>query len=126
MPIGLYPDRVKEALTSASTGPTTLTLNGAATGYKAFSSAGIPSGASVDVCIAMDDGSAWEVCEVTISGSTVTVGTVYSNSSGTTSALTFATGAKSIWVTLPGEDIERFQTMGHITARVRGWAGPCP
>lgn len=85
MPIGKYPDRVKEALTSASTGPTTFTLNGAATGYRTFSSGGVATGVAIDVCVAMDDGSAWEVGEATVSGSTLTMtGTIYSNSSGTT------------------------------------------
>lgn len=114
MPIGKYPDRVKE--TSASTGSTTFTLDGAATGFRSFAAA-VADGATVDVCIAQQDGSQWQVCEVTFtSPSTATVGTVYSNSSGTTSAITFSAGTKDIYVVFPADDIERVVSIGRAVA----------
>lgn len=54
MSIGQYPDRVKETATTTGTG--SITLAGAATGYRTFAAA-LVSGTSVDYCIAQQSGS---------------------------------------------------------------------
>lgn len=102
MPIGFYPDRVKESLVSANTA-SPWELNGAATGYRAFSVA-CTTGNKYDCCIAMDDGSGWIVGEFTYtdaSPDTLTLVTTYSSSGSMTS------GAKSAFIVFPADDIER-------------------
>lgn len=117
MPIGLYPDRVKEALVSANTA-SPWELNGAATGYRTFVSC-VTSGAEVDCCIAMDDGSGWIVGGFTFTDGapdTLTLVTTYS-SGGTMSA-----GAKSAFIVFPSNDIERVASLGKAVAISSGMA----
>lgn len=114
MPIGKYPDRVKE--TSTTTGTGSVTLAGAATGYRTFAAA-LTTGTSVDYCIAQQDGSQWEVGEgVFTSPSTLSRDTVYSNSSSTTSLINFGAGTKDVFVAVPSNDFERYLSNGQIVA----------
>lgn len=114
MSIGQYPDRVKE--TSTTTGTGSVTLAGAATGYRTFAAA-LVDGTSVDYCIAQQSGSEWEVGEgVFTAPSTLSRVTVYSNHSSTTSLVNFSAGTKDVFVTFPGSDIDRVQSAGRIVA----------
>lgn len=114
MAIGQYPDRVKETTTTTGTG--SVTLAGAATGYRSFSS-GLADGTKVDYCIVQQDGSEWEVGEGTFtSPSTLSRDTVYSNHNSTTSLISFSAGTKDVFVTLPGSDIDRMKSGGQVLA----------
>ena len=120
MTIGQYPDRVKESLVSANTA-SPWSLNGAATGYQAFSTAAT-SGNSYDCCIQMDDGSGWTVGEFTYtSGAPGTLTLVRTYSSGGS----FTSGAKSAFIVLPSDDIDRIASIGKAYALGQlGWAMP--
>ena len=114
MAIGQYPDRVKETTTTTGTG--SITLAGAATGYRSFSAA-LLDGTRVDYCIVQQDGSEWEVGEGTFtSPSTLSRDTVYSNHNSTTSLINFSAGTKDVFVTLPGSDIDRMKSGGQVLA----------
>lgn len=94
-------DRVKE--TSTSTGTGTINLGGAATGYRAFSSAFVTTDV-VYYCI--DDGVNWEV-----GYGTLTTGTPWTLSrtllaSSTGSLIDFGVGAKSVFCTAPASDLD--------------------
>lgn len=115
MAIGQYPDRVKETTTTTGTG--SVTLGGAATGYRTFAAA-LTSGTSVDYCIVQQDGSQWEVGDGTFTApSTLTRNTVYSNSSSTTSLINFTSGTKDVFITIPGSDVDRYLSVGRIVAQ---------
>lgn len=91
-------DRVKETTTSTGTG--NITLAGAATGFKTFSST-IGVGNTTTYVIADATGSQWEVGLGTLSGSTTLVRTsVFSNSAGTTTQINFSAGTKSVFVSM--------------------------
>ena len=69
-------------MTTATTGPGTITLGSASSGYQSFADA-YGANATVDVLIA--DGTAWEVarnCTYTHSGTTLTRGTLEDSSTG--------------------------------------------
>ncbi len=89
-------DRVKEVSTSTGTG--TINLGGAATGYRAFSSAFVTTDV-VYYCI--EDGTNWEV-----GYGTLTTGTPWTLSrnllaSSTGSLISFAAGSKNVFCTAP-------------------------
>lgn len=89
-------DRVKE--TSTSTGTGTINLGGAATGYRAFSSAFVTTDV-VYYCI--EDGTNWEV-----GYGTLTTGTPWTLSrnllaSSSGSLISFAAGSKNVFCTAP-------------------------
>ena len=92
-------DRVLE--TSTTTGTGTLTLAGAASGYASFSVVG--NGNTTYYCIYNTADFTWEigVGTYTSSGTTLSRDTVYANSSGTTSLISFAAGTKNVFVTYP-------------------------
>lgn len=93
-------DRILE--TSTTTGTGTLTLGGAVTGYKSFSSI-CANGDTVYYCIT-DNSSLWEVGTGTYNTSNLLVrsaGSVLSGSSGAGVLVNFAVGAKSVFNTLP-------------------------
>ena len=114
MPIGFYPDRVKEAIATADTA-SPWDLDGAATGYRAFSAA-CTSGNNYDCCIQMDDGSGWVVGEFTYtSGSPGTLTLVTTYSSGGS----MASGAKSAFIVFPSDDAERISNMSFALATRR-------
>jgi hypothetical protein len=94
-------DRVKE--TTTSTGTTAITLAGAATGYQSFSAA-IGNGNTTYYTIADQTGANWEVGIGTYasSGNTLARTTVLA-SSNAGSLVTFTSGTKDVFVTLPAE-----------------------
>jgi hypothetical protein len=94
-----YADRVKETTTTTGTG--TITLGGAVTDYRSFSSA-IAVGDVVAYCIEDTVNHAWEVGMGTlVTSGTLSRDTVLS-SSNSNALVTFAAGTKSIFCTLPG------------------------
>ena len=91
-------DRVKETTTTTGTG--NITLAGAATGFKTFSST-IGVGNTTTYVITDATGSQWEVGLGTLSGSSTLVRTtVFSNSAGTTSQINFSAGTKNVFVSM--------------------------
>jgi hypothetical protein len=96
-------DRVKETSTTAGTG--TLTLAGASAGFQSF--AVIGDGNTTYYTIVDGTANTWEVGigTYTASGTTLSRGTVLSNSSGTTTQINFAGNSKDVFVTMPAERI---------------------
>lgn len=92
-------DRIKESSSTAGTG--TLTLAGAATGFRSF--ADIGNGNTTYYAIVDTTAGTWEVGigTYTSSGTTLSRDTVLSNSSGTTSKISFAANSKEVFVTYP-------------------------
>jgi hypothetical protein len=92
-------DRVKESTTSTGTG--NVSLGGAATGYRAFSSVYADGDTLIPYCIA--GGGEWEVGFGTYnsSGNTLSRVTVLS-SSNSGSLVNFSSGSKEVFVTAPG------------------------
>lgn len=90
-------DRVKEAATSPGTGNVTLT--GAATGYRAFSSVYAAGNGEIPYCIADQSGANWEVGLGTyVSANTLQRDKVYASSNA--NALTnFSSGTQDVFVT---------------------------
>jgi len=93
-------DRVKE--TTATTGTGTVTLDGAATGFQAFSAIG--DGNTTYYAIIDSATGDWEVGlgTYTASGTTLSRDTIL-ESSNTGSAVNFAAGVKSVFATYPAE-----------------------
>jgi hypothetical protein len=95
-------DRVQETSTTSGTG--TISLLGAATGYKSFTN-GVGNGNSTYYCIYDTVAYTWEVGigTYTTAGSTLSRTTVLSNSSNTTSLISFAGNLMNVFVTYPSE-----------------------
>lgn len=94
-------DRVQETTTTTGTG--TLTLAGAATGFQSFSVIG--NGNQAMYAIIDSTNNVWEVGigTYTSSGTTLSRDTIFSNSSGTTSALNLSAGTKTVICTFPAQ-----------------------
>ena len=92
-------DRIKETSTTSGTG--TLTLAGAASGFRSF--ADIGNGNTTYYAIVDATAGTWEVGigTYTSSGTTLSRDTILSNSSGNTSAINFAANSKEVFVTYP-------------------------
>ena len=92
-------DRIKETSTTSGTG--TLTLAGAANGFRSF--ADIGNGNTTYYAIVDTTAGTWEVGigTYTSSGTTLARNTILSNSSGTTAAINFAANVKDVFVTYP-------------------------
>lgn len=92
-------DRIKE--TSATSGTGTLTLAGAAAGFRSF--ADIGNGNTTYYSIVDVTAGTWEVGigTYTTSGTTLSRDTVLSNSLGTTAKINFAANVKDVFVTYP-------------------------
>lgn len=114
-------DRVKE--TTATTGTGTITLAGAAVGFRSFSAIG--NGNTTYYAIVDNTTGAWEVGigTYTSSGTTLARTTVLS-SSNSNNLVNFASGSKDVFVTYPSEksvfldasDVVAQQSFGSITA----------
>ena len=88
-------DRVKETTTAPGTG--TATLNGAATGYRTFSS-GIGANNTTYYVIADQSNSNWEVGLGTVgAGGTTLARTTILASSNAGSTVNFSTGTQDVW-----------------------------
>lgn len=91
-------DRVKETTTTIGTG--NISLSGAVTGFKTFSST-VGVGNTTTYVITDATGGQWEVGYGTLSGSTTLVRTqVFSNSMGNTNFVNFSAGTKTVFVTM--------------------------
>ena len=91
-------DRVKE--TTSTTGTGTVTLTGAQLGFQSFSS-GIGSGNSCYYTIAL--GSQWEVGIGSLTNATTFTRDTVISSSNASSLVSFNTGVKDIFCSLPAE-----------------------
>ena len=91
-------DRVQE--TTAITGTGTLTLLGAATGYRTFSSA-IGNTNTTYYVIVDPIANVWEIGIGTVGAGTLTRDTVLINSSGTTSKISFTGNTSNVWCDYP-------------------------
>jgi hypothetical protein len=110
-------DRVRQ--TSTTTGSGTLTLDGSIIGFQSFNSLG--NGNTTYYTIVMD--SQWEVGIGTYSAGTLSRDTVISSSTG--SKISFAAGAKDVFVSLPSEKtvLGPDTSTNHALARYDGTTG---
>lgn len=93
-------DRVKDTTTTATSGSVTL-ANSPPSGYIGFFTPFV-NGDVVFYCIAHQTANEWEVGYGTLSGgNTLSRDTILSNSSGTTSAITFSAGTKDVFNDIP-------------------------
>jgi len=98
-------DRVQETSSTAGTG--TLTLSGAVTGYKTFST-GIGNGNTTYYAIFDSTANVWEVGLGTVGAGTLSRDTVLSNSSNTTALISFAANTKNVWCDYPaGRSVDK-------------------
>lgn len=114
-------DRVQETCTSPGTG--TVTLQGAATGYQAFS-AGIGNGNVTFYAIADQGGSNWEVGigTYTSSGNTLSRTTVLASSNGG-SLTNFSSGIQNVWCDYPAGKAIYIDPNGDISNAIRNISG---
>lgn len=94
-------DRVQETTTTSGTG--TLTLAGAATGYKTFSS-GVGNGNTTYYVIQDPIANVWEVGRGTVGAGALTRDTVLSNSSNTTALISLAGNLSNVWCDYPAAE----------------------
>lgn len=100
----LYADRVQE--TSNTTGTGTLTLAGASTGYRTFSSA-IGNTNTCHYCIVDNAGTAWEVGLGTVGAGTLARTTVLS-STNSNALVNFASTPLVVFCTIPASPVNGF------------------
>jgi hypothetical protein len=93
-------DRVKETTTTTGTGA--VALGGTSTGFDTFAT-GIGNSNTTYYTIAHQTADEWEVGLGTLDGSSanLTRTTVFTNSNGNTSQVTFSAGTKDVFVTYP-------------------------
>lgn len=105
-------DRVRETSTTAGTG--TITLTGAVTGFKSFSTIG--NGNTTYYSIVDRVTNDWEVGvgTYTSSGTTLSRNTVLSNSLGTTALINFGANQKDVFVTYPADRSVYEQSDGSV------------
>lgn len=106
-------DRTQETTTTSGTG--TLTLAGASTGYKTFSSA-IGNGNTTYYVIFDQTANVWEVGLGTVGAGTLSRDTVYSNSSGTTAKISFAGNSSNVWCDYPATQSVYKDSLNDATA----------
>lgn len=112
-------DRIKETSTTSGTG--TLTLAGAASGFRSFADVG--DGNTTYYAIVDATAGTWEVGIGTYasSGTALSRDSILSNSSGTTAAINFAANSKDVFVTYPAskgvyEDADNVAYAEHLAA----------
>jgi len=112
-------DRVQETCTSPGTG--TVSLLGAVTGYRTFSS-GIGDGNATFYTIADQSGSNWEVGvgTYTTSGSTLTRTSVIS-SSNSNNKVNFSAGTQNVFCDFPANQVV---VLGQANATLLGYNMP--
>lgn len=103
------------AETTTTTGTGTITLGGAVSGYLAFSTA---VGVGDTTCYRIDNGAGtWEVGIGTrATTTTISRDTILKNSSGSTSAINFGAGTKTISCVPPGESFVALNATNTFTA----------
>lgn len=93
-------DRVRETTTTTGTGA--LTLAGAATGFRAFSS--VMSSPSDTCYYVISGGAEWEVGLGTYSAANTLTRTTVLRSSNANAAVSFSAGTKDVYITIPGTE----------------------
>ena len=115
-------DRVQETTTTTGTGD--ITLAGAVTQFKSFSSrftSGPQQAADpIYYCIKGQSGAEWEVGRGYLSGATTLVRLVVFESSNSDAAVSFSAGTKDVFCTIPAERIEEMFTKGQVVALATG------
>lgn len=106
-----YADRVKESSTSTGTG--SLSLAGAASGFRTFA-AGFTVGATMPYAISDALGN-WEIGTGTLSASTTLARTTVLASSNGNALVSFPAGSKDVFCTLSAAQIAAFQVSQDIT-----------
>jgi hypothetical protein len=110
-------DRVKESAAS-TTGTTTLTVDGAAAGFRTFASVLTTNG---DTCFyQVDNGTDWEVGLCTRTSATTFTRTAILASSNADAAVNFAAGAKTAFLTDPANG-ERIVYYNSGTTNALNW-----
>lgn len=105
-------DRVQETTTTSGTG--TLTLLGAVSGYRTFSS-GVGNGNTTYYCIYDQTAQVWEIGLGTVAAGTLARTTVYSNSSGTTSLITLAGNTASVFAVYTASKTVNLDASGNVS-----------
>lgn len=126
MPSHFY-DRVKETTTTTGTG--NITLAGAVTQFRSFSSA-FTTGANAFAAevfyyaIVGQSGSEWEVGKGYITSATNMVRLQVFASSNSNNAVNFSAGTKDVFCTIPAERMDEMYTKGQSVATATGqqWA----
>lgn len=116
--MGLARDRVMETATTTGTG--NITLAGAVTGYRTFTSALPDLNRFFDYCIEAVDANGvptgdWEVGEGYLSGTATLVRAVVTASSNAGALVSFAAGTKRVFLTLSASEM---QDKGQLQAQV--------
>ena len=106
-----YADRVKETTTTTGTG--TVSLAGAETGFQTFV-AGAGTGSEVYYSIVHQTANEWEVGKGTVTDATPDTlsRTTILSSSNSGSAVTFSSGTKDVFLTLPAVEAGNNSNMG--------------
>ena len=112
----LVRDRVKETTTTTGTGD--ITLAGAVSQFRAFSSV-FEVGLRVAYAIVGQTGTEWEVGIGYLSGSSTLVREVVQASSNSDALVNFSAGTKDVFCTLAAEIVT---SRGHLVAQLAGTA----
>jgi len=117
MPL-IIEDRIKESTTSTGTGP--ITLNGAPTGFKPFSSV-CSLGDTVYAAIVAVDGSGvatgqWEIGLYTYTGTNTLTRTTVHSSSNSNQPVSFLAGTKQVYIDFTAEQIKKLASTNTDTA----------
>jgi len=117
--MSIVADRVRESTSTTGTG--TLTLDGATTGFRTFTSA---FGNGVSVYYAIVGGAEWEIGVGTTGAGTLTRNTVLASSAGGTTPVTFSAGVKDVFNTAPAAGLVLVgQTLASLTVSGTATAG---
>lgn len=100
MALATFSDRIRE--TSTTTGTGTITLAGAVSGYRTFSSVAA-TGDSVYYVITL--GTEWEVGLGTMASSTTLSRDTVLSSSNSNAAVNFSAGTKDVFMTIPATNV---------------------
>lgn len=112
-----YADRVQETSTTSGTG--TITLAGAVSGYRAFSSA-FADGDTVRYLIL--DGTSWEAGEGVYSAGTLTRATVFA-STNSNALVSFSGSSKAVWCNVPAAALKNLGAAASKAALYRDSSG---
>lgn len=112
-----HADRVKETTTTTGTG--SVTLLGAVSQFRAFSSA-FAVNDYVYYAIVGQTGTEWEVGRGQLTGPTTLARQDVSASSNSNALVSFSAGTKDVFCTVLGQRINDFDTTGKVVAKARG------
>lgn len=113
-----FHDRVKETTTTTGTGD--ITLDGAVTQFQSFSNLYI-IGNLVPYAIVGQTGSEWETGLGILSSSSTLQRTFVYESSNSNALVSFSSGTKDIFATIPAFLMSRIEPMGHTLAKSLGY-----